>query len=463
MFSHERMSRHYFFPMVAAVTTLLLASVAAGAQQPEPTLTLPEAMRQALESNPQQVSQRLEVAKSENELRAARGAKMPSVDLSASATRYGYPTFVHSIRELGVFPPLDDTIYDYGVALKLPLYTGGKLSQNVTLADLTKEISLERERLGVQELSYNVSTVYLKIEQLAALGQAYDARIDSLDSQEQRVALLRRVGRAAKLDYLRIHGQLTKARHDRLQIENRRQETRTLLYQLMGRERPAQEAPLARYEAASAPAWSLDNLKQEAFARHPELRIAEQQNNAGAAREAMARGERYPALSLVGGYGERSGSDRQFYEDWAVGLQFSVPLLDGGVRRARVDEAVLAREQARQTVEQARLEVARQVQDAWDAQAEAESRLQVTATSIDEATEALAIEKLKYEQGVGVTTDLLNAESALLTAQADRLQAQFDLIVARLGLLRATGALDPERVTALLKPQSHPVEENEKP
>ncbi len=78
MFSHERMSRHHSFLMVAAVTAMLLASVGAGAQQPEPTLTLPEAMRQALESNPQQVSQRLEVAKSENELRAARGAKMPS-------------------------------------------------------------------------------------------------------------------------------------------------------------------------------------------------------------------------------------------------------------------------------------------------------------------------------------------------------------------------------------------------
>src|SRR5512134_2852874 len=102
MFSHERLSRHYYLPMVAAVTTMLLASMGAGAQQPEPTLTLPEAMRQALESNPQQVSQRLEVTKSENELRAARGAKMPSVDLSAAATRYGYPTFVHSIRELGV-------------------------------------------------------------------------------------------------------------------------------------------------------------------------------------------------------------------------------------------------------------------------------------------------------------------------------------------------------------------------
>jgi len=463
MFRHERRSGGKPILVAVAVTTLLFANAGARAQEPAPTLTLPEAIRQALESNPKQVSQRLEVQKSENEQRAAHGAKMPSLDLTASATRYGYPTFVYGIRQLGVFPPLDDRIYDYGVALKLPLYAGGKLSQGVVLADLGKEISLERERLGVQELTYNVSTVYLKIEQLAALEQAYDARIDSLDSEEKRITLLRRVGRAAKLDYLKINGQLTKARHDRLQIENRRQEARTLLYQLMGRERPAQETPLARYVAAAAPAGKLEGLKQEAFAQHPELRIAEQQSAAGAAQEAIARGGRRPALSLVGGYGERSGADWRFYEDWAVGLQFSVPVLDGGVRRARVDEAVLAREQARQGVEQARLDVARQVQDAWDAQAEAESRLQVTATSIAEAAEALAIEKLRYEQGVGVTTDLLNAETTLLTAQADRLQAQFDLIVARLGLLRATGALDPERIATLVRPDTGPAEESNKP
>lgn len=447
----------------AAFLLLVLGAGSVTAEEGAAKLTLSGAIQQALQANPGQITQRLEVQRSESEERAARGARMPSVDLTAGATRYGYPTFVYSIRSLGKFPPFDDTIYDYGVALKLPLYAGGKLSQGVVLADLGKGISLERERLGAQELTYNVSTVYMKIEHLGALEQAYDARIASLEAQEKRVELLRKVGRAARLDYLKINGLLTKARHDRLEIENRRKEAWTLLYQLMGRERPAQETALTRYVAAPAPEGTLQDLKQEAFAQHPELKIAEQQNAAGAAREAIARGDRLPSLSLVGGYGERSGTDWKFYDDWNVGVLFSVPVLDGGVRRARVGEAVLAREQARQAVEQTRLDIARQVQDAWDAQTEADSRLRVTATSIAEAKEALDIEQLKYEQGVGITTDLLNAESALLTAQADRLQAQFDLIVARLSLLRATGTLNPERVAMLVRPETGRAEESEKP
>jgi len=138
----------------------------------------------------------------------------------------------------------------------------------------------------------------------------------------------------------------------------------------------------------------------------------------------------------------------------AVAFTAALVLALVAVRRAREEEAAFAHQQARRAIEQTRLEVAKQVQDAWDAQAEAASRLQVTATSVAEAGEALAIEQLKYEQGVGVTTDLLNAESALLTAEADRLQAQFDLVTARFNLLRASGALSPERAAALVAPDT---------
>jgi outer membrane protein TolC len=142
-------------------------------------------------------------------------------------------------------------------------------------------------------------------------------------------------------------------------------------------------------------------------------------------------------------------------------VQLTLPLMDGGVRRHRVEEAQLAAEQARQRREETRLTVERQAQDAWNAHTEAESRLDVTARSLAEAGEALGIEKLRYEQGIGLITDLLNAETALLTAQADRLQAEFDLIITRLDLLRAGGSLGPARVLALVSPQ--PATNNQEP
>jgi outer membrane protein len=453
-------------PWSLVVTTGLLLSLSVGGRsalaEDVPSLTLPDAIQQAMLHNPKQLSLRLDVDRTEQQLRAARGAFWPSVDFTAGVTHYANPTFIYPVHQLGVFPPLDETIYNYGVALRLPVYLGGRLSQGVVGSELGKVISRERERLSVQELTYDVSTVYLKIEHLAALEQAYDARIASLEAQEKRVTLLMQVGKAARLDHLKIHGALTKGRHDRLQIENRRRAAYAMFYELLGMEPPAVDASLVRYGAAPAPDWNLESLRRQALAQRPELRITKQQVAIGTTRERIARGERLPALSVVGGVQELAGTDRRFDNEWNVGLQLTVPLVDGGVRRAREEDAAIARQQAEYSFDQTRLEVTRQVQDSWDALNEAASRLAVTETSIAEASEALAIEKLKYEQGVGITTDLLDAESALLVAQADRLQAGFDLIIARLNVLRVTGELNPDRVNTVIQPlprtstESHP-------
>lgn len=450
------MLRHVFIvPLLALYTHTVSAA---------DTLTLAAAIDKALAHNPTQVSQRLDISKAGAQQQAAQGARWPSADFTAAATHYAYPTFVYPIRSLGVFPPMDDTLYDYGVALKLPIYAGGRLQLGARVADLGLDISRERERLGAQGLIYNVSSVYMKIQHLSALVQAYDARITSIEAQERRLALLVRVGRVPKLDHLKVNGLLTKARHDRLQIDNHRRQAWTLLYQLLGEPRPKELTGMQAYVPVAAPAWSQESLWQEAQALRPELRIAERQTAAGALQEKIARGERLPSLAVVGGYRERSGSDRQFFDDWNVGLQLSLPLMDGGVRRAHADEAAFMREQSQLSLEAMRLEINKQLQDAWDEQSEAVSRIAVTESSIAEATESLAIEKLKYEQGVGVITDLLTAESALLTAQADRLQARFDLITSRLNLLRASGALSQERIATLVVPDNTTTtEENKKP
>jgi outer membrane protein TolC len=430
-------------------------AAAAPASMAQPTvLSLPDAIGQALARNPQHLSQRLEIERAGAGLAAARAAERPTLDATGSATRYGYPTFVHGIRTAGVFPPLDTTIVDLGLALKLPLYTGGRLAQGVVLADLGQQIARERERLGAQEITFNVSSVYFKIQQLETLAQVYAARIVSLEAQLKRATLLREAGKTGKLDQLKISTLLTKARHDQLQVENRGREAWSLLYQLAGTPRPAQAPALTRYAAAWAPDSSLEQWRQQAQAQRPDLQVAQRQIAAGSAREEIARAEQRAAVSLVSGVRGRSGSSGRLYDDWSVGVQLNVPLFDGGLRRARVDEAATARRQADLAAEQTRLEVDKQVEDAWNAHAEAESRLRVTATGIAEASEALAIETLKLEQGVGLVTDVLNAETALLGAQADRLQAQFDLITSRFGLLRATGALNLERVATLVAPDT---------
>lgn len=453
MLRRDRIFAHRLLWVAVAGAALLFVAMGVPAQDQRRsgTLTLPDAVDTALQQNPTHVTEGLEVNRAEREQVAAHGAYWPQLDFGASATRYGFPTFVTSIRQIGVFPPLDTTIYQYGVALRIPLYLGGRLEQGVIRADIGSVIARERERLGTQELVFNVASAYLKIVQLDSLVAAYDARIGSLEAQQRSVELMNKVGRAPRLDLLKISTLLTRARYERLQVENRRQEAFTLLYNFMGAEVPTTPPALLAYRVRAVNTTAaVTTLERDAAAHRPELRIAEQQVASARAQEHIARGQRLPSVSVVGRYGESSGADTAVFNDWNVGVQLTVPILDGGIRRAREEEAAIARAQAQEAVRRTRLDVSRQVRDAVNAGQEAESRVQVTMHSVAESKEALSIEHLRYAQGVGVITDLLNAESAVLTAQAERLQAQFDAVMAQLNLLKVTGRLDVERVAKIL-------------
>jgi TolC family type I secretion outer membrane protein len=458
------MTDRYFDKNRIIIPLLMFLFTAMTYAKAETPLSLQSALDLAIRQNPGQQSRRLEVSKANEQQDIARAASLPKLDFTMSATQYANPSLVHPIREQGVFPPLDDVIYDYGVAIKLPLYAGGKLTQGVVLADYGSRISTERRRLSEQELIYNVSSVYFKIQHLSALVRTYTARIDSLSEQEKHVRLRQEVGKASRLDYLKISGLLTKARHDRVQIENHLRESWTLLYELLGEHnRPGSEA-LVRYEIkpVETSSFTLEKFIQQAQLHRPELNIAKFRVKAGEAQVEIADAERLPEVLLMAGYRQSSGSELDFYDDWNVGVQLSVPVFDGGERRSRVSQARISRKQSVYDLEKIRLSVNKQVQDAWHRYIEANSRLQVTETSIAEAYEALSIEKLRYEQGVGIITDLLDAESGLLSAQADRLQSEFDMIVARFGLLFASGRLDQERVVTLLVPETRAEQETSK-
>jgi len=423
----------------------------------ENTLTLEEAITKGVRQNPNLEISNLEIERAIEKQKMAEAVRWPKLNLNMSATQYDNDSLVHPIRDPGVFPPLDDVIYDYGLAVKLPLYTGGKLAHGVALSEYGKQIAKDRRRQNQQDLIYNITSVYFKIQHLASLVRTYDLRIKSLSEQERHVKLMRKTGKASRLDELKIKGLLTKARHDRVQIKNHYQEAWSLLYEMMGQEKTfkSNQTQLVNYVLPlKTNDLSLEEFLGEAERYRPELSIARHQIDADKSRVAIANADRSPEVSLTAAYRESSGSELDFYDDWNIGVELSVPIFDGGERRSHIAEARIARKQSVSNLEKTRLSVNKQVQDAWHRYIEAKSRIEVTKTSVTEARETLSIEKLRYDQGVSVITDLLDAESNLLSAQADRLQSEFDMIAARIGLLFSSGTLSQDRVTELVIPEA---------
>ncbi|NDP39997.1 MAG: TolC family protein [Rhodoferax sp.] len=406
-------------------------------------LPLWEAMDRAVQSNPAIKSQRVEVSRQTLEQDIARSQHLPKVDLSAAYTRYAYPTFVTPIREVGVFPPMDTAIANIGLALNLPLYSGGKLVAGEALATHNREASVQALRAGGQDLLFNVAATYTKALHFRQLAKVLDVRIQALQQEERDIGLRIQQGRAARLELIRLQTQLSQARYDKVSVTQAEKDALSLLAALLGE---SGSAPILSNLGATAPVLpvSAEEAIGRALQQRPDILRLDALGKAAQQKTAIARGDRLPQINLVTKVQESASGNWNGYYDWQIGVQLSLPLFDGDIRKHRVDQAGLEQQKNALQQEDARNRLVSEVEQAFGALSESRARLEAATQGESEASEALRIETLRYHSGENTITDLLGAESAHWSTTASRLQAGYDITVSQARLLRAIGELAPD-------------------
>ncbi|BAN35261.1 hypothetical protein SCD_n01438 [Sulfuricella denitrificans skB26] len=407
------------------------------------SLPLWEAMERAAQSNPAIKSQQVEVSRQTLEQDIAHGQHLPKVDLNAAYTSYAYPTFVTPIRETGVFPPMDRNIANIGLALNLPLYSGGKLVAGEALAKHNREASVQALRAGGQDLLFNVAATYTKALHFRQLVKVLDTRIKALQQEEKDIELRIQQGRAARLELIRLQTQLSQARYDKVSVTQGEKDALSLLASLLGGGGPA---PILSELGETAPALpvSAEEAMRRALQQRPDILRLDAIGKAAQQKTVIARGDRLPQINLVTKVQETSGGDWKGYDDWQMGVQLTLPIFDSDIRKHRVEQASLEQRQNTLQQEDARNRLASDVEQAFGALSESRARLEAATQGEREASEALRIETLRYHSGENTITDLLGAESALWSATASRLQAGYDIAVSQARLLRVIGELVPD-------------------
>ena len=424
------------------LATALIVGIAAAPAYGADALSLTDAMNRALTANPAFRSREADVKKQEIEKNIARGARLPQLEANASYTRYAYPALVTPIREAGVFPPLDRGVATAGIDLRLPLYAGGRLVAAEALAEHSREAAEHALRSAGQDLLFNVVTTYTKALQFRHLAAALERRIEALSAEDGATRLRLEHGRATRLDLARLQTQLSQARHDLSTVAQGERDTLALLAALLGERTTL--PPLSEAGEAAVPMPASEAQALAKAGQRPEILGREAEDRAAADRIRMTQAERRPQVSLVARVQESAGGDWKGYDDGRIGVQLSLPLFDGGVRRGRIDQARAERERNRLLLQETLNQVSVEIQQAYGGLGAARSRLVVARQGEQEAQEALRIEQLRYQHGESTVSDLLGAETALWNAVVSRLQAGYEIATHQARLLRSLGELTPE-------------------
>ena len=363
----------------------------------------------------------------------AAAQEVPEIAASGAASRDRVSQ--HRPLSVGTAQTYDD--YRVGAQLSYEIDLWGRVRNAVAAARAEARASdadLASARLILQAA---VADAYVRLRGLDAqadlLNRSVDAYGRALDLTRQR----HQGGVASGLDENRARTVLGNARAQVAEIASQRAVTEHELAALLGAPASSFRMPPAPHvvDAPAVPVGTPSTLLQ----RRPDIAAAERRMIESNARIGVARAALFPTitLGLAGGY-ETTGANLLTAPNsyWALGpLGVSLPVFDGGKRRAAVRQS---RAQLAEAAAGYRMTVLTAFREVEDALATARDLLRETDEQRAAATAAEATSRLsfiRYREGasdyfqvVTAQTDALNAQRALLAVQTRRAQASVAIV-----------------------------------
>lgn len=335
------------------------------------------------------------------------------------------------------------------VMLTQPLYMGGKIRAYNQITKLSKELAGFQYDTETQNLILSIDEAYwmtVSLSNKKKLAEDYLSLIQKLDQDMEKLI---QEGVATKADGLTVKVKLNEAEMNCAKVDNGLNLSKMLLCQLCGMPldedfilSDASETDLADLSVKN------DNENSD-FGNRPEIKSLDIANKIYAQKIKVVRSEMLPTLALVGGYAATSpsvfnGFEKKFKGTWNVGVMLQIPVFhwNEGIYKVKAAkaEATIARLQKSDVEEKIQLQIS-QSKFKID---EAQKRLSMAQRNMEKAEENLRFANKGFQEGVIPTTNVMEAQTAWLSAQTEKLDAQIDVRLANTYLQKALGKLNLE-------------------
>lgn len=348
-------------------------------------------------------------------------------------------------------PPVNFTYLDnYGVGLTVeqPLFRAGRAVAAIRAAQYYDLFTDETLRLAVQQTLFDATRAYyyamLTREQVRVL----EASLQLAEAQFRDVETKRKFGVASEFNVLRADVEVSNAKAQLIRARNDQDFAWSDLFRVLGVSQGSSVELTQTLERDSVvPLFG--ESRDLAFENRPEIAAAGLTVKLQEQRLKSLRSEYWPAFDAFYAlrYAKPDPVNTFVYDwgsTWSAGIVMRWNLFDG-MRR----EGILIQEKARQrqyeldwldTVERTTQEV-RQATDAIENALEA---LRAQDKTLSQAQEGLRLAEVGFREGTLDQVAVLDARTALTSAQLLYFRSLYDFHVAKLYLARVTGTLGPK-------------------
>lgn len=454
------------------VATLFVASAYAGAQ--EQALTLDECRNLAIKNNKELQISGAKVDVAANNQKAAFTKYFPQLsaegaylrnsknlnllDMDAIASSVGaslgslsqLPAVSEVMQNVNDLQHIDiKNVWVGGVSLVQPVFMGGKIVTYNQITQYAKDLAKSMNNQQLQDVIYKTDETYWQVISLVNKKKLADAYVDLLRKTDHDISAMIAEGIATEADGLSVKVKLNEAETAQTKVDNGLALSKMLLAQICGLplDKPM---TLADENMNNFPSKAGDTEinadVNEAFNNRNELKSLDLATKIYKKKERIVLADMLPNLALTANYlvsnpNLYNGFKKDFSGMFNVGFVLKVPLSgwwEGTYKRnAARAETNIAQLQLMDAREKIELQVNQSVYKVN----EANKRLIASNKNMENAEENLRHANLGFEEGVIPALNLMQAQTAWMSAKSSLIDSQIDVKLTNVYLTKAMGKL----------------------
>jgi outer membrane protein len=432
--------------------------------------TMPTALVQAYQNNPQLNAQRAQVRVTDEAVPQALSGYRPTLSVTASAAQQysssiglgtdptpGNPRRQTVVVGSETITSGDFTSKSVGVSGTQILFNGFQTANRTRLAE--GQVSAAREALRVMEQTVLLAaaTVYMDLLRDTAIAEVQRSNVRVLDETLRQTRDRFNVGEVTRTDVAQSEAQLAAGQFQLLNAESNLTTTRANFRRVIGVEagKLTPAAPVERLAPSTLPAALQIGLDQ-----NPNVTAAMYGIDVANLQVKINEGALFPTVTLNGAAQKVWNGSLTSVEQttWSVGTQVVIPIYQGGDEYSLIRQSKESLSQQRLNLEQVRDQTRQTIAQAWGAVQATKAQIESAQAQVRFSETALNGVREEARVGQRTTLDVLNAQQTLVNARVTLVTAQHDRVVASYNLLNAVGFLSPERLglaTPVYDPRIH--------
>jgi len=333
--------------------------------------------------------------------------------------------------------------YHTDVSVVLPVYQGGALWAGKRASEANAMSAKWNYISERQTTILHVIQAFAQLKELRAERQAAEKALAAARDHLTDTEALKRRGLAIVSDVMDAKSHMLEAGVALESASHAVASARDRLRLLLGLPVDAKVSTNGPVELA-LPDQNRETWVKSADAHHPALHSEKHQLDAARSRADAAIAPFLPAVNLQATEEWNSNTVTPKNSNFTIGAEVRFNLFSGGTDKARLHAAQAATVARELELEDARQAIHNRVLNAWRSLQEAKNRLAASKQVLRQSLESLRIRKLREQQGLERSSDVLDAQSRADRARAKAIRARYTLVIAKAQLLAAAGQLNPE-------------------